>query len=113
MNLSDERRISERIPSRFRVNYVHKGDYLISHTRDLSVDGMFLHTENPPAVGEKTSLEFELRTDKMIELDALVVWVNRKTEDDDAGMAVKFIEPSDEIKEEITAYIRKIALLEA
>ena len=111
MNESKDRRISERVPSRFRVDYVHNGDYLISHSRDLSVEGMFLHTENPAAVGEKTSLEFELENGIKVEIEAEVVWANANIASDDTGMAVKFIGSKDRITEEITTYVRKIALL--
>lgn len=106
-----DRRLAERVPSRFLVNYVHQGDYLISHSRDLSVDGMFLHTENPPALGETTTLEFEIGKGQGIQLDAKVVWVNKDVKNNDAGMAVRFIRPSVEIKAKLASYIRKIALL--
>ncbi len=50
----DERRGNQRIPSKFEINYVNEGDYLISYSKDLSVDGMFVSTNSPPAVGEET-----------------------------------------------------------
>ncbi len=53
-----ERRINQRIPAEFQVNYVHDGDYLISQSRDISIDGMFICTQNPAPVKEMTTLSF-------------------------------------------------------
>lgn len=107
-----ERRVSKRVPATFNVNYIHDGDYLISSTRDLSADGMFLFTETPPSVAEKIKLKFTLGKQTRIEVEAKVMWVNTTAADSkDHGMAVKFIRPSAKVKEAVLKVINKVAVL--
>lgn len=106
-----ERRISQRVPARFKVSFVHEGDYLISHSRDISVDGMFLYTERPPAAGEKTILTFTLGNIQEFEVAARVVWVNQQQDAKDRGMAVKFIKPTRELQTNILKVMNKVAIL--
>ena len=47
----DERRINKRLDTKFEISYVHENDYLISFTKNISAEGMFVYTERPPAVG--------------------------------------------------------------
>lgn len=105
-----ERRVSTRVPARFRVNFIHEGDYLISHSRDISVDGMFLFTENPPPVSERTELTFSLGNLSDVSLLAEVVWVNHTKSPRDSGMAVKFIDPRPELVDAILNLIHKVAV---
>lgn len=107
---SHERRISQRIPAQFQVNFVHEGDYLISHTRDISVDGMFLFTTSPPSVTEKTELTFSIGDLHNIKLIADVVWVNHTKSKKDSGMAVRFIDPKPELIEAILDIVKKVAI---
>jgi uncharacterized protein (TIGR02266 family) len=88
-----DRRVSARVPARFKVNYVHDGDYLISYTKDLSVDGMFIYTEKPPEAGEEVKLIFSLDDLPIVTVWARVIWTNEKNSegDKDAGMGVRFI----------------------
>ena len=55
-----ERRVNERVSVKFKINYIHAGDYLISNSKDISVSGMFIYTENPPPIGETITLAFSL-----------------------------------------------------
>lgn len=106
-----ERRSNQRIPSRFEINYVHEGDYLISYSKDLSVDGMFISTKNPPEVGEQTKLTFAIGDIDRITVDAKVVWVNSTDLEEKAGMGVQFIDPPNHLKDAIMERIKKIAVL--
>ena len=110
MTSPKESRISERIPAEFKVNYIHEGDYLISHSKNISVDGMFLFTENPPPVSTHTKLEFSIGDLENIEINAEVVWVNNASSQD-LGMAVKFLNLDQEIKDAILKTINKVAVL--
>ena len=107
----EERRDNQRVPSIFEINYVNEGDYLISYSKDLSVDGMFVSTNSPPAVGEETKLTFSIGDIDQVTVDARVVWVNPSDQVDKAGMGVKFIDPSDSLKEAILENVKKIAVL--
>lgn len=111
MTQTDERRISERVPAKFKVSYIHQGDYLISHSRDLSVEGMFLHTQKPGTVGEETTLEFKLNKDTVLQVSGKIVWVNREKDNEDAGMAIKFIKLSGIAKKSVLQHIKKIAVI--
>jgi uncharacterized protein (TIGR02266 family) len=107
----EERRGNQRIPSRFEINYVNEGDYLISYSKDLSVDGMFVSTDSPPAVGEETQLTFSIGDIDQVTVDARVVWVNTSNQEDKAGMGVEFINPPDSLRVAILESIKKIAVL--
>ena len=58
--VKNERRVSKRIPIKFKVDCLHEQNYLISFSKDLSADGMFIQTESPPEVGQKLTLQFPL-----------------------------------------------------
>ncbi len=110
--MSKERRVAERIPSKFEVTFVHTGDYIISHSRDISADGMFLHTNNPPNKGETTQLKFNLGKNTPLDINAIVVWANMDQASMDKGMAVQFLDTTPKEKEAILKYIRKVAILD-
>lgn len=105
-----ERRISTRVPAQFKVDFIHKGDYLISHSRDISIDGMFLYTETPPQVTEQTELTFSIGDLHEVTLMAEVVWVNHTHSKKDSGMAVKFIDPKPELIDAILNIVHKVAV---
>ena len=107
----EERRSSQRIPSKYEINYVHEGDYLISYSKDLSVDGMFVSTKSPPPVGEETKLTFSIGDIDRVTVAAKVVWVNDSEHEEKAGMGVKFIDPPDSLKDAILEIVKKIAVL--
>jgi len=106
-----ERRISERVEANFDVNYIHRGDYLISQTRDISIDGMFLYTRNPLIPHNHTTLTFSLGNLHDQKVEAEVMWANR-SESKDAGMAVKFVGPSKELQKAILEIVNKVAILD-
>ncbi|MDD5759314.1 MAG: PilZ domain-containing protein [Desulfobulbaceae bacterium] len=108
-----ERRVATRVPAQFKVNFIHEGDYLISHTRDISVDGLFLYTETPPAVHEQTELTFSIGDLHDVSLMAEVVWVNHGRSAKDSGMAVRFINPQEDLIAAILQLIHKVAVFPA
>ncbi len=107
-----ERRQNKRVPAKFKINYIHEGDYLISFTRDISVDGMFIYTENPPSVGEQTKLTFSLEDSDPIAVEAKVIWANTSGNKKDHGVGVQFINSSQEFKDAILAYVNRVAIIE-
>jgi Tfp pilus assembly protein PilZ len=106
-----ERRSNKRIPARFKINYVSDRDYLISYTKDLSVDGMFICTQNPQPVGVIIKLTFSIGKIDQISIDAKVVWINSSNIEGESGMGMHFIDTPDFIKEEILKAVNKIAVL--
>ena len=107
-----ERRINDRALVKFQVNYIHKEDYLISFSRDISVDGMFLCTENPPPVGDYPRLTFSIGEMENVTVTAKVVWVSPSGSATGPGMAVQFLELPDPLKETILKIISRFTVLE-
>lgn len=107
-----ERRGKKRIPVKFKVDCIHEEDYLISFSKDISADGMFIHTENPPEVGKRIELHFSIDGVEKLEVPASVVWVNRSGDTKDFGLGVKFIRPSTALKDSIMKMVNRVAVLE-
>ncbi len=105
-----ERRVNKRIPAEFKVSYIHEGDYLISHSKDISVDGMFIYTSEPPPVGDTPRLTFSLNG-REFSVTARVVWVNQEADGPDQGMGVQFLDPPEEFRQAILALVRRVAIL--
>ena len=105
-----ERRVNKRIPAEFKVTYIHEGDYLISRSKDISVDGMFIYTEEPPPVGDTPRLTFAV-DGREFSVTARVVWVNREAQGADRGMGVQFLDPPDDFRRAILEMVRRVAIL--
>lgn len=106
-----ERRINERASVNFKINYIHEGDYLISNSKDISISGMFIYTENPPLIGEMITLAFSLEETEQLKVNAKVVWINGAKNDKDKGIGVKFIEPNSQVKEMILKIVKRVAII--
>ena len=109
---SAEKRISPRIPVKIDVNFFLEGDYLISLSKDISPDGMFLCTESPTNVGRPLELSFEIENMKF-NVNAEVVWVNYRGPLQDKGMGVRFTEMNIKTKEMLLQAASRVAILEA
>ncbi len=107
-----DRREQKRVPARFEVNFIHQGDYLISFSENISVDGMFLFTETPPRVGDTTKLTFSVGDLQEESVEAKVMWVNQNGSSDDAGIGVQFINPSQHLKEAMLHVVKRVALFD-
>lgn len=106
-----DQRKSTRIPVQFDVNIVHEEDYLISFTRDISADGMFINTANPVSKGETVTVTFAIGIEKDISVSAKVVWVNIDGPEIDRGMGVQFVNVSKDMKKNILLLVNRIAIL--
>lgn len=107
-----DRRTSKRVPGKYEINFIHEGDYLISFSKDISADGMFIQTDNAPPVGQLTKLTFSIGEIEQISVDAKIVWVNDSQATSDPGMGVQFVNPPDHLKETILSIIKRVAVLE-
>ena len=107
----DERRINKRLNTKFEISCVHENDYLISFTKNISADGMFIETERPPAVGSTIKLIFSIGDLKKINIDARVMWTNQGASSKDTGMGVKFLNMPAKAKDEILKEINIVAVL--
>ena len=106
-----ERRVSERTPVKFKINYIHECDDLISNAKDISVSGMFVYKENPPSIGETITLTFSLGDTEQLKVNAKVVWKNDSKNDKDKGIGVKFIEFDPQVKEMILKFVKRVAII--
>ena len=108
-----DRRSSVRVPVKYEINFINEDDYLISYSKDISADGMFISTNNAPAVGERTTLTFTIGELEQITIDAKVIWVNDSESSEDPGMGVQFIRPPKSLKETILSVVKRVAVLES
>ena len=107
-----DRRISQRVPGKYEINFINEGDYLISFSKDISVDGMFIQTNNAPPVGDLTKLTFSIGEIEQISVDAKVVWVNDSESSGDPGMGVQFVNPPERLKDTILDIVKRVAVLQ-
>ncbi len=107
------RRGAERIPASFNVNFIHEGDYVISSSRDISVDGIFICTGDPPPAGTQLSLVFSVGELQELEIAGMVVWTNEAGPKREQGMGVQFLEPlPPDIKRNLMQLVNRITVLE-
>jgi len=109
---ASDRRIINRFPVDFRVDYINSGDYVISCSKDISMDGMFINTDSPRPAGTHVNLIFPLDDHMEIEVSALVVWNRLKNNFQKAGMGVQFLSPlPQEVKKNFFRNIDRIVIL--
>ena len=112
-DISDSnRRIEERTPVDFKVDYIHTGDYVLSFSKNISLGGMYLCTPDPPEPGSRLKLIFPLEKHYQAEVMAVVVWINRAPKVGETGMGVQFLSPlSSHLKEDIMKQVKRIEIL--
>jgi c-di-GMP-binding flagellar brake protein YcgR len=112
-NKSDSsKRIEERAPVNFQVDFIHEGDYVLSFSKNISLGGMFLCTQDPPEPGRKVKLIFPVEEYYHAEVMAIVVWNNRSANVGERGMGVQFLSPlSSHLKENIMKDIKRVEIL--
>lgn len=109
---SIERRKNTRVKAGYEISYIHNNDYLVSFTKDISADGMFIYTKNPPKEGETIVITFSIEDLKDAKIEAKVVWVNKLKAMDDPGIGVKFINPSEDLKEAMLKVANRVAVID-
>jgi len=110
---SENRRSGIRVPVNFKVDYIHKGDYILSLNKNISVDGMFICTVNPPPVGQHLQLVFSIEEIQEVEVAAIVIWIKGVGPKQEQGMGVQFLSPlSLQLKEYIVQFVDRVAVLE-
>jgi len=111
MATSDKRNI-KRFPVEFRVDFIHAGDYMISCSKDISMDGMFINTISPAPVGTHLNLIFPAGGHHEAEVAALVVWNREKSSYQKPGMGVQFLSPLPQtVKKNFLKHIDRIVIL--
>ena len=107
----DETRAAPRVAARVRVDVAHAGNYLISHSRNLSADGMYICTDAPPPEGALLQLVFSLGQLHEIVVGARVIWVARPGGAAEPGMGVQFLAPPPALADTILELVHRVAVL--
>lgn len=105
-------RAGPRAATRLRVDYAHEGNYLISCTRNISADGIFVCTETPPPVGTVVQLVFSVGDLNEVAVAARVAWVGT-TGSPEPGMGLRFLDPPAPLRDAILTLVHRVAILDA
>ena len=96
-----ERRIARRVSLVTQMRTIVGGRHLVGYTRDVSLGGAFVETENPPERGTEVALRFKLTEDGPIhEARATVVYSIGGE-----GMGLRFWELPASVSEAIELFI--------
>ena len=76
------------------VRFEEFGDFVTEYSNDLSLSGMFLHTNKPHPPGSSFQFEFEVEGgQRLIRGVGEVVWIREpeRSQDEPPGMGIRFI----------------------
>jgi uncharacterized protein (TIGR02266 family) len=107
-----EQRASVRVPARFKVDYFHECNYLISYSENISAEGIFICTDKSVPVGTHLKLVFSIEDLHEVVVTAKVAWVNLKGGKGDTGLGLEFVDPPPLLKEAILRIVNRIAVVE-
>jgi uncharacterized protein (TIGR02266 family) len=104
------RRTAARASVTLGVDYISADRTGTGKTLDLSQDGMFIVTPQPPEVGTHLILHFALPDSEPLEATAQVVWVRTPGEEHPypTGMAVQFLKLPPEARPAIAAFVANV-----
>ena len=93
----------DRAEVAIKVDLTHGGKTVLAYTRDLAVDGCFLHTHDPFAVGDRVSLAFQIPGPggRAVRCEADVVRLGS------AGIALRFTSLAPPDRVELGRFLRK------
>jgi len=107
-----EQRASVRVPTRFKVDYSHENNYLISYSKNISAEGMFICTDKIVPVGTHVNLVFSIKDLYEVVVTAKVAWVNLQETKGDTGLGLEFIDPPTLLKEAVLRIVNRVAVVE-
>jgi uncharacterized protein (TIGR02266 family) len=107
-----EQRASIRVPARFKVDYSHKGNYLISYSKNISAEGIFICTGRSVPIGTHLKLVFSIEDLHEVVVTAKVAWANLQAGKRDVGLGLEFIDPPPLLKEAVLRIVNRIAVIE-
>ncbi len=110
-----ERREHTRYEAELQDDWASGENFLFSYITNISEMGIFVRSDDPPAVGTAIRLRFGLPDDLPLELDGVVTWVNPVRSDGtdlNPGMGVQFQELSASQREAIVELVKTIAYLQ-
>ena len=108
---SARNRAAQRAPARLQVDYTYEGCYLISFSRDVSADGIYVCTDHPAQVGTHLTLVFPFPNHQQMSSGARVVWSDPDGRSGQRGMGLQFLDPPPILREVILDIVNRIAIL--
>ncbi|MFH1263320.1 MAG: TIGR02266 family protein [Pseudomonadota bacterium] len=113
---SKEKRLSRRVPTKFKVDWKSEGTFLYENATNISEHGIFIETDKPMDPGTMIELQFTSPdTEKKIEVLGEVAWANplrpQKKDNYNPGMGIRFVNLNEIDKEMILSLIKRIAVL--
>ncbi len=111
-----ERRRHKRYDVKLHTDVMTDGAFLFAYVSNISEMGIFLASEDPKPVGTLLKLNFKpIEAGEPFDVEGRVVWVNpvreKKDENLNPGMGVKFVNIDDDRREKIIKLIKTIAYL--
>src|SRR5688572_20990457 len=111
-----DRRRFERVLVDLEVDYKCEDTFLFAYITDISAMGIFVRTNNPEPAGTRINVRFSPPGMQMLELEGEVIWINPYRPGDresiNPGMGIKFIDLTDDQKEQLTELVRTFAVLD-
>jgi uncharacterized protein (TIGR02266 family) len=88
--LAEHRRSDRRYERRVPIDFIHEGTPYSSHTRNISLGGVFIETEQTLPFGARLGLKFRVPTQaEIVEVDGQVRWLEME-EGRLRGIGVRF-----------------------
>ena len=116
MGDSRERRQARRIRVALEVNYRSADTFLFAYITDLSLLGIFVHTETPSPPGTQLTLRFTPPGHSApMDLEGHVMWINpvRAVQEGgrSPGMGIRFANVTEAQRERLVDLVRTVAYL--
>lgn len=111
-----ERRTYERFDAELSVDWSSGDHFLYSYITNISEMGIFVRSNDPPAVGTVLRLRFPIDGEPPLELSGVVAWINPLRTDREnlnPGMGVRFTDLSPEQRERVVSLVKTVAYLHA
>jgi type IV pilus assembly protein PilZ len=114
--LGRDRRKFERVLVDLEVDYKCEDTFLFAYITDISAMGIFVRTNNPEPVGSRINVRFSPPGMLTLQLEGEVIWINPYRPGDresiNPGMGIKFLDLSDDQKQQLTDLVKTFAYLD-
>jgi uncharacterized protein (TIGR02266 family) len=114
--LGMERRLSRRVTLQLDANVAEGENFLFSYITNLSVQGIFLRSEDPLPPGTVVRLTFRPPGGGTMALEGEVRWINPVIPDavnPHAGMGIRFVRTTPEQEKRLLDLVQRVAYLGA
>ena len=106
-----EQRKYPRVPISVKVTNLNSGNFTYYQATNISVGGMFVKADEPPADGTPLQIQFTLpESDEALDIEAIVIRVQHAAlpgHPYPSGMGLKFINPPESFKKSVESFVRK------